>query len=130
MWLVKFCLQTLFTSPANILTDELALGLNPHKLHECPIHTVVSHLLVFEQEATFLAWNSSLSSLQLYLANSFSFRSLPRFNFSRKPPLPQRKIWHPSRASWNFHYYSTHFIALQFSLYFSGHSWTMSFLRS
>lgn len=76
-----FMLWTLLTSPANIFTDQLSLGLNPHKLPEYPIHTMVSHLLIFEQEATFSGWNSSLSSLQFYLANSFSFRSLPRSNF-------------------------------------------------
>ena len=50
--------------------------------------------------------------------------------FSRRPPLTYRELWHPSRASRNFLYYSTYHIALQFSLYLSGHSLDNEFFES
>lgn len=103
-------------------------------------------ILINYMNAQFIQWFLTYWSLSkkplswpgilLYPLSSFIWLILfhsgpcPDLIFSRKPPLPHHKMWHPSRASWNFHYYSTHSIALQFSLYFSSHSWTMSFLRS
>ena len=128
MWLVKFLYsELLLTSPANSLTVK-RITFNSLKLPEYTIHTMVSHLLVFV-EATFPAWHSSLSSLQPYLANTFSFKSLLINDFLQEAfsDTPMRCGILPE--SWNFFDYGTHHIAMQFSLYISGHPLDDMFLK-
>lgn len=127
MWLVRFLYSgLLITFPDNNLTDHLTF--NYLKLPEYPIHTIVSHLVVFV-EATFPAWYSMVSCLQLYLANIFSFKSLLRSNFLQEAfsDTPMRCGILPE--SWNFFDYSIHHIAMQFSLYICGHPLDDKFLK-
>lgn len=121
--------------PVMFLCSGLPSSLQPtFSLISLPWAWILINYLTIQFIQWFLTyWSLSKKSLSwpgtlLYPLSSFTwlvpFHSCLCLELIPLESLPwhTNKMWHPSRASWNFLYYSIHHTTLQFSLYLSRHS--------